>query len=680
MKNLTLIYTLLLSVLISACGGGGGGGGGGIGSGSRSANFVDTVSSDNDFKVYSVPEVGGWTIPTPVTFNTSTYGLTDYRQPGSRLFYISNSGSDPSGIESPTGQIYFWDGTQIVDASGSSTGDGDIAYGTDPMNPSGPIKPYKRWVYVAPRRITTSGINGAKVGAAWAGLSGDAPGGGDFRTGFPDLWLFKRGDNFDLQAEYLSFAQETDPFLTTTSGGSLAIPGGNSASQIQVVGAYGDVAQPRPRFTNPNSDRFLKAGTSIKHAAFLSLHFDGRGTNNLTVGGFYFYAQPKESVNILLEDLWLEALSGSSIVQSGLEITLRRVLITDGFNKIGENSHVQGLYTSGTRDARIRIEQSILMRNGWKHGDPELSWPPSGDQTWNKFDRNMYLSGQCDNLKCGVFDTVSMIGASGDQFRPGMRVERNFFYQGYLAMGASGGYPDSDGPTGTILDNILQRFKGSGTNDNLGHPGWGFELTSGANRVEVARNIITAAQHPAGSFGFGLNNLSWHCYSHTFKYATRNNNIHDNVFDSGTASAAIRIVDGSGNQNADANDRCGPQLGTAGTTGNQVVNNTLINASSTESEYLTHINSEGLLDDTVFTGNDVYPDRAAAAGNLGWVDPERTLKTYLVDILGVPVTSDDGFIEYFNEAKKQRRGYWREEYTARPLVNYIRGGFGIDAL
>jgi hypothetical protein len=659
------ICLLFMVVIIGACGGGGG-------SAPTQVSSVQKLSPEG-------LELGGWTIPMPAAFDTSTYGLTDVEQPGSRLFYISRTGHDPSGVESPTGQIYFWDGTQIVDASGSATGDGDVAYGTDPMNPTGPIKPYQRWVYVAPRR-TGWGINNAKVGAAWDGTSYKAPGGGAFRHGFPDWWLFKRGDSFDLQAEYLSFAQETTPSLTETTGSNLAIPGGRSETQPQVMGAYGDLTQPRPRFTNPTSGLFLRAGVepSPKHTAYLSLHFDGRGTNDKTAAGFSFLGQTVEAENILFEDVWLEALSGSSI-QSAAQITLRRVLITDGFNKIDEGSHVQGLYTSGTRDSRIRIEQSILMRNGFKHGDPELSWPPTGAQKWNIYDRNMYLSGECDNDVCGVFDTVSLIGASGDQFRPGMRVERNFFYQGYVQMGAHGGYPDSDGPTGIMVDNILQRFKGTGTDDNRGHPGWGFGLTSGAYRVEVARNIVTGAQHPATSYGLYIDNLGWYCYSHIFEFATRENNIHGNIFDTGTARAAIRVVDGSGNEMDDVADRCGPPANMPGTTGNQVVNNILINATNTESEYITKTNSEDILNDTFFSGNEMYVDRTEAANDLGWVDPERTLKSYL-ESLGGTVTSDDGFIEYFYEAKKQRRGYWREEYTARPLVNYMREGFGMVPL
>jgi len=610
-----------------------------------------------------------WTIPVPTPFDVSVYGLTDIQQPGSRIFYISADGSDPSDTETPLKQIYFWNGNHIIDATGSTTGaDGEL-YGTDPMNPTGLIRPYKSWPFVAPRR-TGWGIGAAKVGAPWDGTSYKAPGGGEFRYGFPDWWLFKRGDTFNLKADYLSFAQKTAPSLTETSGGSLTLPGGANASKTQVMGAYGNLNDPRPRFINPNSTTFLIQSNRVppKHIIYLSLHFDGRGT--VTSNGFSFRDLPAESENILLEDIWLEALGGSDIQHVSAQITLRRALITDGFS-IGKG-HVQGLYTSGNRDAKIRIEQSILMRNGFKNGDPAIDWPPSGAQTWNIFNRNMYLSGECNNMVCGVFDTISLIGASGDQFRPGMRVERNFFYQGYLALGAHGGYPDSDGPTGSFIDNILQRFVGSGTNDNRGHPGWGIELTSGSYKVEMARNIVTGAQHEAKSYGLYISALNWYCYSHNFEYATRNNNIYDNIFDTGTAPAAINISDGEG-------ENCNQGWTFPGVTNNQITNNILINNTKKESVYKPSPALIGTTNDTLFIDNALYANRTTAAAELRWPDTERTLKTYLQS-LGITVTSEDGFIEYFHEAKQQRRGYWRTEYTSRPLINYIREGFAMPHL
>ena len=624
----------------------------------------------------SVPD-SGWSEFTPAAYDTSEFALTDLQQPGSRIFYISaEDGSDPAVGEDPKGQIYFWDGTQIVDATGSATGDNGVAYGTDPMNPTGPVKPYKRWSYVAPRR-SGWGIEPMKVGAPWDGTSYRAPGQGGTTTRheFPDWWLFKRGETFDLHADYLSFAQETTPSLTTVqgAGGTLAVSGGKSKTEMKIVGAYGNLSKPRPRFINPIAGSFIRYLSDIKHIAYLSLHLDGRGDTK--GGGFTFLYQTPAAENILLEDLWMDGTKGSSIQSTSAQITLRRSMFTDAWasRAAGETGHVQGLYTSGNRDARIRIEESIFMRNGFRHGDPAITgWPPKDTQTYDIFDRNMYLSGECDNMECGVFDSISMIGASGDQFRPGMRIERNFFYQGYLAMGAHGGYPDEDGSTGTFLDNVLQRFHGSGTDDNRGHPGWGIELTSGANLVEVARNIVTGAQHEASFYALQLSSLGWYCYSHQFHYPTRNNLIHDNIFDSASAPEAIRVIDGLG-------DACDSPWVFPGVTNNQIVNNILINALNSDWEYRPATAAAGTTNDTLVANNTIYPDRDTAASALGWTDPNRTLKTYL-QTLGHSVNSDDGFIEFFNEATQQRKGYWRTELTSRPLVNYMRKGFGMDAL
>jgi hypothetical protein len=74
------------------------------------------------------------------------------------------------------------------------------------------------------------------------------------------------------------------------------------------------------------------------------------------------------------------------------------------------------------------------MRNGFTYDVSVLGWPPAPPVFWDVFNRNMYISGETDSMTSGLFDSVSLPGASGDQFRPGMRVENNFFYQGYILM------------------------------------------------------------------------------------------------------------------------------------------------------------------------------------------------------------------------------------------------------
>jgi hypothetical protein len=169
--------------------------------------------------------------------------------------------------------------------------------------------------------------------------------------------------------------------------------------------------------------------------------------------------------------------------------------------------------------------------------------------------------------------------------------------------------------------------------------------------------------------------LGWYCYSHTYHQATRNNRIHDNVFESPGNDAPIAVSDGIAREP------------TAGCTGwqypgvkdNSVSNNVLISPSGKTSLYEPVGAALRSSNDTVYSGNQTFTSRAAAAAALGWVNPNRTLKSYLQD-LGVAVTSADGFPEYFNAATQMRRGRWEPQWTSKAIVNYFKVGFGMEPL
>jgi hypothetical protein len=617
-----------------------------------------------------VPDVGGWTLVQPSKYDASV-PMASLTQPGSRLHYISAvSGNDTKG------QFYFWNGSKIVDASGKSQNASGVAYGTDPLNPSAAVQAFKRWSYVGPRRDGEDvGVRG-KVGAPTVKT----------RAGYPDWWLFKRGETFDLSEDFLSYEREVNPAATALVA-SLTLSGGRSATEPQLVGAYGDACAVRPRFVNPLQGfitRWEDKGSPIfKNVIYQSLHFDGHDRSKPASdrAGLNMLYQNAEATHILFEDMWFDAAhvsiqgTGQSLnsVGSGAQVTLRRSLITDAFTGTGAAGvGVQGVFYDGNRDGRLRIEESILLRNGFKN-DPKLAWPPTGAEIWSQFDRNMYLSGETNNMGSALIDSVSMLGSSGDQFRQGFRVERNFFYQGYVSMGAHGGYPDTDGPTGTLLNNILQRFEGKGTDINIGQPGWGFSLTSGAFDVEVAGNIVTGVQYPGTGIAFGISPLSWQCFSHKFHYATRANRIHDNIFESPDAPA-FQVEDGIASESPAG---C-TQWQYPGVKLNTVTNNVMISPVGV-SAYKPVGAAVGKTNDTAFSGNSLYANRAAAATALGWANPNRSLKTYL-QANGVTVTSNDGFLEYHALATKLRRGQWQPQWTSKAIVNHIRTGYNLTAL
>ena len=381
------------------------------------------------------------------------------------------------------------------------------------------------------------------------------------------------------------------------------------------------------------------------------------------------YQLPAESTNILFEDIWIDG-AQSNFQKLSASVTIRRSIVTDAFEPNG--SHVQGIFYSGNRDGILRIEESILMRNGFKSNPKTTAWPPTGDQIWSVYSRNLYLSGETRNMDSQFVDSVSLMGASGDQFRPGMKVERNFFYQGYVLMAASGGYDPAPGPTGTVKSNVIQRFKGSGTNDNRGQPGWGVYLMGGANEVDVSDNIVSGAQHPAEDFAVELNGVDWDCGTRYAWQPTSNNRIHSNILDSGTAKGAIRIKDG-------AAGKCADIYRFPGVVGNAVSDNVMINSTLRASSHLQTGGTTWTTTDTAFSNNRLYANRADAAAALGWRDPNRTLKSYLIS-QGLPVTSSDGYMEYYKLAVDMRRGRWRPELTSRAIANYIRDGFGRAAL
>jgi hypothetical protein len=596
----------------------------------------------------------GWSNQLPTAYDPAV-ALTSPTQKGSRIIYISGANGNDE-----TGEFYFWDGSRLVDRKGQSRNSQGLDYGTNPSRPSAAVRAFKHWATVAPRTdggdlLTKNPIFGTTPVT---------------RAGYPDWWLFARNETFDIVADFKAVVPNA--VANPNFVASLSVSSGRSSAEPQVVTAYGSLCLPRPRFVNPILDfvtRFESIYTpTFRHAIYSSLHFDGRGAKEGS-SALRLLGQSAQSRSLIFEDMWFDAANINIGQKNNGEISIRRSLLTDVYSA-SDKVHAEGIFYDGGPQGIFRIEESILMRNGFR-GDPKnFSWPPKGDQIWNIYNRNIYMSGLTQSAQSGFFDSISMMGASGDQFRPGMRIERSFFYQGYLMIGGAGGRPMSDGSSGAILDSVLQRFEGVGTNDNRGHPGWGIELTWGANDVQVTRNIVTGAQHPAKSYALKFSPFDL-C---PFSYATRNNRVHGNIFDSGSASAALLSVDGVAYPPGCAKTWVYP-----GITNNSVYENVLINSGGRQHIYQPRAVAISTKSDTQVQRNSVLVDRNQGIAQLNWKDPNRTLRTYLLS-KGVTVASDDGFPEYFEIATRMQRGKWDTTWTARNIVNYFRSGFDMPVL
>jgi hypothetical protein len=599
-------------------------------------------------------DVQGWMTAKPTPYDPSA-SLLSPKQKGSRLIYISSvRGKDE------TGDFYFWDGVQIVDSQGKSRDSKGMPYGDDPVLPTNAVRPFKSWAAVAPRN------DPGELGTLNPSF-GTTP---VTRAGYPDWWLFARNETFDLASEFRNLV----PTVASNPNfvASLAVSGGRSFVEPQVISAFGSYCLPRPRFTNAVHYFITRFESSyappFRNVLYSSLHFDGRGLKEGT-GGLFLLGQTTQSKGIVFEDIWFDAAHINIGQKNNGEITIRRSLITD-VHSVSGNTYAQGVYFEGGSDGTLRIEESILLRNGFR-GDPKaFSWPPAGDQVWNIKNRNLYLTGETQSAASGFFDSVSMMGTSGDQFRQGMRIERSFFYQGYLFMGGAGGRLDNQRQSGVITNNVLQRFEAKGTADNRGHPGWGIELGWAANSVKVTGNIVTGAQHPATSYAIKFSPHEG-C---PFSAPTQYNHVFGNILDTGSADAAVLTVDG-----VLAAPNCTQPWRFPGVFNNVVNSNSVINSKRSPHLYLPKAAALNTITSTYVVNNDLLIDRNQGMANFNWKDPNRTLRTYLLS-KGLPVKSDDGFPEYFTLATTMQRGRWDERWGARSIVNYIRTGFNLPTL
>ena len=568
-----------------------------------------------------------FTIPVPTSLTGWVSGAAPnltLTQTGSRIHYIDpNSVNDPATTAACQALLMFWNGANIVDASGfTSPGGVGTLYGTDPLNPSGPVNTFRTWTSVAPR------ANGAEIGGTYTGMGMQNQAPTLFtRSGFADWFLFKRGTTIDLENDRAAWGSTR--VIAAVLGG-LNLPRGKSVTERMVMGSYGPTATARPTFTRPTVTFGTFFGSNIAGANFqlytgLKLDGNDRSLGLKTQAGQYIAAaQADRDVNF--EDCWWHRCCQNFSWGSGGiveyppnsnvagKVIFTGCLLTDFYNNI---SGTNCIFNGGNEFSAIALKSTIMMRGGMQRdpslrtsfnpdgvevitgeiitaisgngsavtvttgtteatahgcgvGDPiTVSGATGGSGTFNGTftvasvpssniltysatgngaptgttyttkwvcpsqatrNRNFYSSGKHAQNDCEIYDNVSITGASGWQMRAGGLIEGNFFYEGYVNVGAAGA--NSGAVTGSFKNNVLQRFVGNSGN---GNPGYGFLIGGGSTLMDVSYNIYsqaqTSVQDPSGG-GWGL---QIPCFSDDIAVPwvqkTANNNFHHNILD-----------------------------------------------------------------------------------------------------------------------------------------------------
>ena len=606
MNKILLAFVTALFALISGCGGGGGGG-----SGSTSSTG-------------GTGGTGGSSTPTDLSGLASKFSLPRQDAQGwsiltpaadSRLIYVANSGNDT------TAQTYT---------------PSSAAVGTDPYNPAGAILPY------------------ATLDAALA----------QARAGYPDYILLKRGD-------------------TWTRTAMMAMKAGRAATERMVLGYYGS-ATARPivknyglnlghasysaiigiQFTaarrNPHSTEFLGFANADLNTDN-NAGFDALGGYNNTVTG-----------GLLIEDCWFDWFDGN-IVQSPLttapvltDVIIRRNIFTNNYSTAG---HAQGLYSDR---ASIWLEENIFDHNGWyKQGGTTFSDPAEGKATM--FNHNTYFGETRETVfRNNLFLRPSSIGskftsntASGTNVVNtwDLWVDNNLYVEGEVGISLGGNDDQNNGPRWRnihVTNNVMMHI--GRTQPTLRTLGWGLEVQDW-DGGEVTGNIFA-------HWGDATLNNNYAIYSSgDTNDVTYSGNI---VYNIPSGGPLIAFRDGAIQQRTKF-------------TGNDLWTN------STATQLLSY----ALTSNAGFGGNYFYSARSAAqwfsingayasldqykaatgdttsvAGQRSYVEPSRTLETYLAS--KGHATDMDSFAALLCTQSKMN---WLPDLRASVINDYIRAGF-----
>ncbi|HEY1921552.1 MAG TPA: right-handed parallel beta-helix repeat-containing protein [Tepidisphaeraceae bacterium] len=455
-------------------------------------------------------------------------------------------------------------------------------------------------------------------------------------VGHPDRILFRRGDVFSEANLNANIAMR-----------------GASAIEPVIIGAYGDIRQPRPileahlnlgarptpRFIVLQSlDMYAEArDPTIK---FFTPHHS-TGSQNIGIslacpGGFLW-----------IEDCRCRDFGMGMVLQSKDTdlfdtLIIRRCQVLDSWNF----SFSSGLYMENVTN--VLIEENLFDHNGWTEG------VQGGGKTI--FNHNMYLqhAGVGDDRHIIVRNNISARASShGCQMRPGGLLENNLFLKNPL--GAYVSYSSSVVRNNVVLD-------GDSIGPGLSR-GQGLEFLN-CPTVLAEGNIVAHKSNKTNGMEAMSYDPSMH-NSHNLptRGEFRNNIVYDwagVAFRLAAPSTALSVHD---NQFQQRDSR-------------------LVELKEWNPDYIfrgNQYNTDGRRLFRIGEQDLDWQDWVSATGDTStwaqtkFADPTRDITTYAKSI-GLTDATLEGFIA---AARQQRRGHWDPRLTAASVNDYIREGFAI---
>jgi len=482
------------------------------------------------------------------------------------------------------------------------------------------------------------------------------------REGRPDWLLLKRGDTWATSVQWNRSGRSlTERALLSSYGDPSA-----DRPKIMTGGKMGIRVAFGPKWATPcNFFAFVDIEVSAepRPAGSNPIGIEIRNPNRgILIEGCYIHGF-KNNINLDETD---HGISEGAILR-------RNVIAGAKPYKDGTYPHSQGLYVNGSNGTLL--EENIFVQNGWNKSDPL-----SGKAT--VFNHNAYITDFTTNVT--VRGNMFLEGAgSGLQQRPGGVCDDNLFaHSGDNAALGSGNRPDSNpnGVTVQCRNNVFLHGRDVDGEDK--------DRALVLNNIQsgiVSGNIFGEARKPAKNGGAIMFNVATDSKSGN-KYGIQGCTIEDNKF-TGDHGAAILVRHSFSAAEA-------PFEGV-------VIRNNIVqdhNAKNPGKPLIHHITPytvtgiEEYADNVMFSSvksvnkwcdggsgaishksySSLVDGHQAKNQQVNWIDPDRDLASYMGS-LGFP----SKYSAFRTEVVKQRKGFWRPEFTTEAVNDYIRAGFEV---
>ena len=680
---------------------------------SRDADGQETADASDDF-AYALTDDDWLDLRSLLVISDGSRSLgnhrarfNDSRDRGSKIVFF-----DPVGGNNDSAEVYWWDGQRIIDSAGRAANpDNGAAYGVDPLLPNEKaIRPFRLGVGMvrnadADPRLRTNDRDCSAVAG-----------------GYPDWFLYRRGRTHDtFDSSLVGGRSEREPMVVAAYGpreDGRAIIDPAIAKRVRFQGKERTVR-------NPMSGGTKGADTAWWHMVYSGLDVRAPWTG---LGSHVADSYSGGPVTAYAEDCRWAYGDGGRMTYLPRKTKIHRSVVAFCWR---EPSHNQGYYNSGFR-CSTTFDEVIFYRNGYK-SDPRKDPDPRRDI----FSRNIYQGGGA-MMGHRYFGIISADGGSGGpQMRLGGQIERSLIVEGYWFSSTNSNklvnpWLTSSGQSGRsalVRNNVQLVFAFPTPRDpdtavrkssTAAQPAWGYSLASASFGALVEGNVISQAMLiddlgvDEGRRGHGIDiSTAPETYEDGRNYSQQKNTIRGNiVYRTGTG---LQIQgDWPDVRNVVVEDNV------------FVANHAIRNRASGVAgpEILNLRNNRFYANEDLQGDNSLVPgsrlnEYTIAAEKEGWPDPNRTLRRYVTEVLGLTLLdwADDPWLDpnareaaakageaydptgmktFMSIATNMRRGgvdaipnsgkpSWTSDYrwdtrlTGPAVVNWIRAGFGLRA-